>query len=166
GDLIHGKVPAQARGGAGEIELVEAEALVRPLIPDARFIEHGYGTPFYSPEEYRRMRRDDQNFSRRYEENRQKIQDYLRGVEIHVIYSNDNPLDSVAVEGPVIFVEDRAAEVYRSQVIENPTWLEVCRLANKMMETTGDLHHNFLEDIYRQDLEIDGIPVYRFSTGS
>lgn len=86
-------------------------------------------------------------------------------------------LDDVAVYGKVEFVAERdtsyggeASQPYRSPVLENPTWLDLCVLANAMMETTGDFHHVFLdgidEDKERTGQRHDGVRVYRFSMGS
>ncbi len=85
-------------------------------------------------------------------------------------------LDEVAVEGPVIFVQEHdefwgPGEDYKSELVENPTWLELCLLANDMINVTGDHHHIFLEGVYQLKdkfgvTEKDWVKVYRFSMGS
>ena len=82
-----------------------------------------------------------------------------------------NNLNRVAVKGKVVFVAEHndfwgEGESYESEVVENPTWLQVAVLANAMMKTTGDLHHSFLEGIYRKKVRDDGVTVCRIATGS
>jgi hypothetical protein len=36
---------------------------------------------------------------------------------------------------------------YKSAVVDSPTWLEIAVLANDMIKTTGDFHHQFLEGV-------------------
>ncbi len=61
-------------------------------------------------------------------------------------------LDDIAVDGRVQFSAEHdpffgEGRAYRSSVVNSPTWLEVAALANEMIKTTGDLHHQFLEGI-------------------
>lgn len=61
-------------------------------------------------------------------------------------------LDEVAVTGRVRFVCKHdpffgEGEDYRSDVLENPTWLQVVGCANDMVATTGDEHHIYLEEL-------------------
>jgi len=63
-----------------------------------------------------------------------------------------NNLHEVAVEGKVIFTQNHdgfwgAGISYQSDVIENPTWLDVAVLANEMIKIVGDYHHIFLEGV-------------------
>lgn len=78
--------------------------------------------------------------------------------EVRVIYAAapidaeelplDN-LDEVAVRGQVRFVEVDAqdGERFESEVLEDPTWMQVAVLANRMMCELKYDHHVFLEDI-------------------
>jgi hypothetical protein len=78
---------------------------------------------------------------------------------------NDIPidnLDEIAICGKCIIVED----IYQSPVVENPTWLDLCLLAEYMIRETEDYHHIFLEGVCKSDQEIDGVPVYKFCMGS
>jgi len=65
-------------------------------------------------------------------------------------------LDDIAVEGRVVFEElqhgwlSGGGKPYTSDVVEDPTWLEVALLANEMIHTTKDFHHKFLENIYEK----------------
>lgn len=63
-------------------------------------------------------------------------------------------LDKIAVEGKVKFVNERdefwggqESKDWESEILINPTWLDVCVLANEMIQTTKDFHHVFLEGI-------------------
>ncbi len=63
-------------------------------------------------------------------------------------------LDKIAVEGKVKFVAKRdqfyggnESKDWESEIINNPTWLDVCVLANNMVQTTKDFHHIFLEGV-------------------
>ncbi len=38
-------------------------------------------------------------------------------------------------------------ETYESEVLENPTWLDLCVVANDMILLTGDTHHRYLESL-------------------
>ena len=104
----------------------------------------------------------------------------LNGDKPSVIYSaysttnedlpTDN-LDDVAVEGRVIFLMDHkpffgGGEDWQSDVVENPTWLEVAVLADDMIRTTGDYHHVFLEDVEGVGQEKDGLKFARMVMGS
>ena len=88
-----------------------------------------------------------------------------RGVPI------DN-LDEVAVEGNIIITQlsdykgEDDYDDYESEIVENPTWLDICVLFNRAVEQTGDFHHIFLEGLCKTKKEKDGVPIYRFSTGS
>ncbi|MEQ8785062.1 MAG: hypothetical protein RIC55_02130 [Pirellulaceae bacterium] len=79
-------------------------------------------------------------------------------------------LDDVPIQGKVIFraeADDFWGEGhdYESDVVDSPTWLEVAVLADEMIKTTGDYHHQFLERVRVIDEE-DGVKVARFSMGS
>lgn len=82
-------------------------------------------------------------------------------------------LDEVAIQGPCILIADKdpywagaLSQPYQSEILENPTWLELCYHFERCMEATKDYHHVFLEGVHPTDKQIDGIPVYNFSTGS
>jgi hypothetical protein len=102
-----------------------------------------------------------------------------KGQEKIVLYSSydeddeDNPvdnLDEVAAKGKVIFVCKYdgfwgEGKDYRSEVLKNPTWMQVALCANEMIKTTGDQHHVFLEGIQKIKEE-DGVSIYKFLMGS
>ena len=83
-----------------------------------------------------------------------------------------NNLNSIAVRGKVIFREKTDAfwadggKDYQSEVLENPTWLDVAVAADEMIRTTGDRHHIYLESIHPMNEKIDGVKVYEFWMGS
>jgi len=91
--------------------------------------------------------------------------------------ATDNPLNNlnkVAIRGKVIMMQehddfwgDDKSETYYSDVLENPTWLDIAVCANKMIHTVRDSHHRFLEGVYRmKGKTINGVKVYTFSMGS
>lgn len=103
--------------------------------------------------------------------------------EVHVIYSayesdeRDNPIDNlneIAFDGEGILVGFRdefwggkASQDYISPVLNDPTWLEVCVHANKMIELTRDHHHCFLEGLtMKKQRTKEGILRYEFCMGS
>lgn len=82
-------------------------------------------------------------------------------------------LDQVAVQGRCVLVAaaddywgGSRSKPYRSPVLENPTWLQVCVCANAMIRRTRDQHHVFLEGLVKLKKPIKGVPAYRFSMGS
>jgi len=92
---------------------------------------------------------------------------------------SDN-LDEVAVEGRIqiqsehhSFFGGMAEEVredYKSEILTNPTWLDLCLCANDMIHCTGDNHHIFLEAVHKTgSFTLDDksfILIYDFSMGS
>jgi len=94
-------------------------------------------------------------------------------------------LTDVVVQGKVQFIKKgddfwggEEAKDYVSAVYENPTWADITRCANTMIQVTGDGHHRFLENVYpagkkgNSVKEILGpdedksIQIYTFSMGS
>lgn len=109
-----------------------------------------------------------------------KIAKAIKG-EVLVIYSayetdeNDEPidnLDEIAAIGKIILVCKRCefyggdgSKNYRSDVLENPTWLQVAVCANEMIKVTRDEHHVFLEGLYKKRTR-NGITTYELAMGS
>ena len=84
-----------------------------------------------------------------------------------------NNLDEVAAEGKCIFSRERSdfwggenSEDYVSKTVVNPTWKDVCIMANKAIKKNNDYHHVFLEDIDFIETDSDGINIYEFQMGS
>jgi hypothetical protein len=81
-------------------------------------------------------------------------------------------LDQVAVKGRCVLVGPadeyfggpRSRE-YRSEVLENPTWLQVAVHANAAIAVTRDRHHVFLEGLWPPGTG-GGVAVCRFRMGS
>ena len=104
------------------------------------------------------------------------------GEKSYVFYSayktskaTDNPLNNlkqVAIKGKVVLVQDNdefwgEGKAYRSDTVENPTWLDIAVMANKMIKTVGDFHHIFLEGVFpTKGKTHDGVKIYTFSMGS
>lgn len=108
------------------------------------------------------------------------------GQRVRVRYSayrsdaNDIPrnnLKRVAARGRVIITSQRSqfyggehSKNYQSDVVENPTWLDVALLANEAIGVTRDRTHCFLEGLKRMDdphnPRDDDVKVYRLVMGS
>ena len=83
------------------------------------------------------------------------------------IFPIDN-LDETAIEGSVIFIREPnefTTVRYESEVIRNPTWKDVCILANEMVLRTCDIHHRYLEDVEIID-RTNEIQIAKFIMGS
>lgn len=89
--------------------------------------------------------------------------------------STGNPLNNLkqrAISGKVVMMQGHdefwgEGETYYSDVMENPTWLEIAVAANKMIQTVGDYHHIFLEGVFpKKGATINGVKVYEFAMGS
>jgi len=79
-------------------------------------------------------------------------------------------LDQVAVEGRCIFLQQAeppfgTGKNYVSAEVQNPTWIQVCLLANEMIEITRDRQHVFLEGVHVVS-EQNGIKMVDFVMGS
>jgi hypothetical protein len=75
----------------------------------------------------------------------EKIQERITN-NLCVVYKVMSNLDEIPIKGIVKFVrkqldllqpDDRQGD-YESEVIENPTWLDICALANEMIIVMGD----------------------------
>lgn len=91
-----------------------------------------------------------------------------------------NNLDEVAIEGRVMMKTEHQSffggmaeenrKDYESEVLENPTWLDLCLCANDMINLTGDNHHIFLEAVHKTgQFTLDDksfVLIYDFSMGS
>ena len=81
--------------------------------------------------------------------------------KVYVVYSGFkkdkkgipiNNIDDVAVNGTIKIYKKHdpfwgKGTNYESESIKNPTWLDIAKLANDMIKTTGDKQHIFLEGI-------------------
>ena len=83
-----------------------------------------------------------------------------------------NNLNEIAATGKVVLIAPRNefyggkdSRSYKSPVLENPTWLQVCVYANEMITTTKDKHHVFLEGLDYKKKEGD-VKVFEFCMGS
>jgi hypothetical protein len=89
-----------------------------------------------------------------------KIDEKVRnaiGKKCHLSYSayeydkNDNPidnLDKIVAKGKCVFIRTLSDYPYISEVIENPTWMDVCKIANDSIlyiDKNGRIDHVFLE---------------------
>ena len=111
------------------------------------------------------------------------------GKKLHLFYSayntddNGDPINNladVAINGKVILTQSHDSfwgegKPYQSDVIENPTWLDLAVLANDMIEVAGDYHHIFFENVYPckvagintyEPKVVDGVQFYELVMGS
>lgn len=103
--------------------------------------------------------------------------------KVRVCYSayksdeNDNAIDNlneIAVHGKIRLVEmaekfwgGKKSKDYKSEILENPTWLDITVCANEMIRTTRDTHHCFLEGIRKAISQNEkDVVIYNFSMGS
>jgi len=187
-NVVNGLVPVQAIVADvvdGDVQLLDPSIVVRPLLKTSVGTA---GAVLRTREERRREMTLWADLQETMREMDDRVNRAVRRAdrEAYVSYSAygsdeqgrpiDN-LDDVAAYGKVEFVAEantryggKASQPYRSPVFENPTWLDLCVLADVMIETTGDFHHVFLEGIdedkERSRQRNDGVKVYRFSMGS
>ncbi len=82
----------------------------------------------------------------------------------------EDEFDEVVVKGKSQFLRNHDPFFveglnYRSTVVEDPTWWDVLRFANKMVDATGDKHHIYLEGI--EEVESLGeVSCFTFIMGS
>ena len=56
---------------------------------------------------------------------------------------------------------------YKSKIIENPTWSDAVICCDEMIDTTGDLHHRYFEDVkIQEDTPEEGVTYIDFVMGS
>lgn len=102
------------------------------------------------------------------------------GDPVHVIYAANpwigneneampvNNLNDIAIEGECrvrLFASPYwgNGEDYISEVLENPTWLDLCVCANEAIVTTDDFHHTFFEGVFEVE---DGSRIFELEMGS
>lgn len=108
--------------------------------------------------------------------------DVYRDYVLFSAYPDDyhNNLNEVAIEGRIQIMTKKKSffgsmypklrKDYESEIMENPTWLDLCLCANDMIHCTGDNHHIFLEGIHKTgSFTLDDksfVLLYEFSMGS
>ncbi len=88
---------------------------------------------------------------------------------------NDDHIDNlheIAAKGKIILVAQSddfyggpKSKNYQSEILENPTWLQICVCANAMIRCTRNTHHVFLEGIEKKSI-INNVTTYEFLMGS
>ena len=61
-----------------------------------------------------------------------------------------NEIDKIAFDGKCYVYERRDCfkkRGYKSKILENPTYRDLVKIADKLIETTEDYHHRFFEGI-------------------
>ncbi len=79
-------------------------------------------------------------------------------------------LDKVAVEGRCIFMQEYdphfgKGKNFVSGEYLNPTWIQVCWVANEMIQVTGNRHHIFFEGVHVMR-EQNGVKLVDLDMGS
>jgi hypothetical protein len=72
-------------------------------------------------------------------------------------------LDEIPIKGKVEFIGSLSFE---SGVFDNPTWLDICVIANRMIIETKDYHHIYLEDVDVVDVNDKGYKIAKLIMGS
>jgi len=84
-------------------------------------------------------------------------------------------LDEVAIAGecriaqPHDFFEGywgAGGQDFESEVLRDPTWLQLCVVANRMMDVVKDTHHCYLEGVSPEETPGPGCPRFSFEMGS
>jgi len=94
------------------------------------------------------------------------------GRKKEVIYSGEsdeydipiNNLSEVILKGKVKFMN--SDKTFESEIIENPTWLDVVVIANRMIIETEDYHHIYFESLYDIYQDDNGVLIATLSMGS
>lgn len=93
-----------------------------------------------------------------------RLKNAIKG-KVYVRYSNFetdkegipiNNIDNLAVRGTVKMYQKHdpfwgKGSDYESKSIKNPTWLDIAKMANDMIKTTGDKQHVFFEGIKKRN---------------
>ena len=189
-NIVDGKIAAISNDN--QIVKIDADMIVRPCLTSNNNVMSF--TPIFStPDEIKtmteiRIREKENsiidNICLRVEEyvlNRYHEDGKRKPKEIFVFfsaykYNNDvivDNLDQIAIKGKCILTSNKdeffggeKSKTYRSEIVENPTRLEVCYLFDRSIHATHDTHHHFLEGVEDTGKVIDDIPVYEFCTGS
>lgn len=99
-----------------------------------------------------------------------EVDDHIKaslGQDSRVDYSIFKPPQSVAIEGKCILHHQGWGEDHvTSQVMENPSWLDVAVFAHEAIALSGDGHHIFLEGVIKRGEPEAGVQRYELCMGS
>ena len=151
-------------------------------IPEPAQVYTGY--PIYDSPEHKRLYEAEhdrrwKNYIRAVDE-MEKIIDAAISSDVFVDYSawkrgeDDNPINNlqevaIDTDGKNMIIEQIAdfGSDYMSPLLRNPTWLDLCIMANEMIQTTGDYHHIYLEGITTTKRKTEeGSIIVEFNMGS
>jgi hypothetical protein len=72
-------------------------------------------------------------------------------------YDTKNEIDTIAFNGRCFIYQKKddffSEKGYISKILTNPTYRDLVKIADELIETTGDYHHRFFEGI-RIDKEV------------
>ena len=77
----------------------------------------------------------------------------------------EHNFDEIAIEGKAMVTNSGWLDYDWRVSVENPTWLDIYILSDKMIKETGDFHHIFLEGIHLDNSDKTGT-TYLLSMGS
>ena len=84
-------------------------------------------------------------------------------------------LDHVAIDGECRIVQKHdllkgawgeGGSDFESETLNSPTWLELCVVANRMLDTLQDFHHCYLEDVAQADEQEGAVLIWELVMGS
>jgi hypothetical protein len=102
-------------------------------------------------------------------------ENYFNMVVFSAYHNEENNLFEVPVTGRVKMVMPVSdffsdGTNFESEILKDPTWIDLCVIANDMINVTGDNHHTFFESIHLvQDFNVDEdgfFKTYTFMMGS
>jgi hypothetical protein len=94
------------------------------------------------------------------------------GRESRVVFELMDDLNDIAITGRCIFtypyldIDKWAPGLYRSPIMDNPTWLDFAVVADEAVHTAKDFHHCFAEGFSENGYSAEGIPMYELDFGS
>jgi hypothetical protein len=89
-----------------------------------------------------------------------------------LVFGLVDDLSQVVIEGQCIFtypyldIDRWAPGLYSSQVVENPTFLDLAVIADEAIQSSQDHHHCFFEGFSEVGVSPEGIPLYELEFGS
>lgn len=97
-----------------------------------------------------------------------------RGDRAYVVDSGSMDYFDLRSTKPALWGKSRIIEAlafssknFVSKLLVDPTWLDICKEAQAMIDHTGDTHHVYLEGIIPISVRSgDAVSIYHFSMGS
>lgn len=188
--VVDGQIAARVihayDGTEGRIVKIQADQIVRPVNQPVDTPDNHIGGIIETPDEILKDRRVQDRENKVQDEIDAMVRERLGrdrpGREVYTQFSVNqrdqddvlvNNLLEVAIKGEVVLVSDHDSDErgkrWKSGVLHDPTWLDLCVLHDDSIHATGDTHHCFLEGVVklkRKDGDQSGPARYRLSSGS